>query len=54
MNNALSKEIERYKNRISELTRKMNAKETALYLKFSKLESTMNKFNSQMNYLGIQ
>ena len=54
VNNALSKEIERYKNRISELTRKMNAKETALYLKFSKLESTMNKFNSQMNYLGIQ
>lgn len=53
-NNTLSKEIEKYKTRISELTRKMNAKETALYAKFANLEAIMNKFNSQMSYLGIQ
>lgn len=50
--NTLSQEIEKYKERISVLTKKMNAKETALYAKFAKLESMMNKFNSQMNYLA--
>lgn len=52
-NNTLSDEIKKYKDRISELTRKMNAKETALYAKFAALESAMNKFNSQMNYLSM-
>ena len=50
--NFLSKEIEKYKSKISELTKRMSAKETALYAKFAKLESTMNRLNSQMSYLA--
>lgn len=47
--NTLTTEIKKYQEKIKELNKKMAAKEEALYLKFSNLESVMNKFNSQLS-----
>ena len=47
-NNYYSEEIKKKEELVSELVKKMNKKETALYKKFGNLESTMNKLNAQM------
>lgn len=49
-NNVYSKEIQKKESQIKELTKKMKAKEEALYAKFAALESSLNKYNSQMSY----
>lgn len=50
-NNLFSEQIRKQEKYIKDLTAKMNKKEQALYAKFARLESSMNKLNSQMNYL---
>lgn len=51
INNIFSEKIRNQEKYIKDLTTKMNKKEQALYAKFAKLESSMNKLNSQMNYM---
>lgn len=51
VNNLFSNQIKKQEEQIKKLTAKMQDKETALYKKFARLESSMNKFNSQMSYL---
>lgn len=51
VNNLFSDQIKKQEEQIKKLTQKMQDKETALYKKFASLESSMNKFNSQMMYL---
>lgn len=51
INNLFSEQLRRQEEQIKNLTRKMNEKEESLYRKFAKLESNMNKLNSQMSYL---
>ncbi|WP_042275381.1 flagellar filament capping protein FliD [[Clostridium] dakarense] len=51
-NNFYSEQLKRQAENIKTLTRKMSDKESSLYQKFAKLESSMNKFNSQMNYFA--
>ena len=50
-NNTFSNEIKRYEEKIQALNKKLTAKENALYKKFAALESIMNKYNNQINYL---
>lgn len=52
LNNLFSKEIKAKEEQVKLLLSKMKKREDSLYLKFAKLESSMNKFNSQMNYLS--
>ena len=51
-NNTFSNEIKQYEEKIKLLNKKLSAKENALYQKFAALENIMNKFNSQMSYIG--
>lgn len=51
INNLFSEQIKKQEEQIKLLTTKMSEKEEALYKKFAKLESSMNKLNSQMSYL---
>ncbi|MDB3085894.1 flagellar cap protein FliD [Clostridioides difficile] len=51
-NNIYSKEIAERESRISRLMEKMNDKENKLYVKYSSLESVLNKYSSQMNYFS--
>ncbi|RDY24505.1 flagellar cap protein FliD [Romboutsia maritimum] len=50
-NNLYSVQIRKQEQMIKELQNKMKKKETQLYKRFATLESSMNRFNSQMNYL---
>lgn len=50
-NTVFGKQIKKQEDIIKNLTKKLNAKQNALYLKFGKLESTMSKLNNQMAYL---
>lgn len=53
--NLISKEITKeYDKRINELADKLVSKENKYYEQFSKLESAMNKLNSQSNWLAQQ
>lgn len=52
--NPLSKKIKQKEKLIDEMLVKISKKENALYLQFSKLETSMNKMNSQMSYLSSQ
>ena len=52
--NLFGEQIQRQQENIKNLQRKMDEKEKQLYKKFAALESSMNKFNSQMNYLSGQ
>lgn len=51
VNNLFSQQIKKQEEQIKALTVKMQDKETALYKKFARLESSMNKFNAQMSTL---
>jgi flagellar hook-associated protein 2 len=51
INNLFSNQIKKQEEQIKSLTRKMKDKEESLYKKFARLESNMNKLNSQMSYL---
>jgi flagellar hook-associated protein 2 len=53
-NNLFGEQIKRQQENIKNLQRKMDEKEKQLYKKFAALESSMNKFNSQMSYLTNQ
>lgn len=52
--NLFGEQIQRQQENIKNLQRKMDEKEKQLYKKFAALEASMNKFNSQMNYLLSQ
>jgi flagellar capping protein FliD len=54
LNNLYSEQLKKQEELIKNLQRKMDDKEKELYKRFAKLESSMNKFNSQMNYLSQQ
>jgi flagellar hook-associated protein 2 len=51
VNNLFGEQIKRQQENIKNIQRKMQEKEQQLYKKFAALEASMNKFNSQMNYL---
>ena len=48
----LSKSVTLFEKRISEMKATFSQKEQALYSKFAKLETAMNKYNSQSTYLS--
>lgn len=48
----LSKSVTSYEKKINEMKATFSEKEQALYSKFAKLETAMNKYNSQSTYLG--
>lgn len=50
--NIYSKEISEREENINRLIEKMNDKENKLYVKYSSLESILNKYSSQMNYFN--
>ncbi len=50
--NIYSKEISNREDNINKLIEKMNDKENKLYIKYSALESILNKYSSQMNYFN--
>ncbi|MBW9154968.1 flagellar filament capping protein FliD [Clostridium tagluense] len=50
----LSKDIIKKDQKISEMIKNLAARENSYYLKFSKLETAMNKLNSQSNWLTQQ
>ena len=50
INNLYSEQIKKQEEQIKILTKKMKTKEQQLYSRFARLESTMNKLNSQMKY----
>lgn len=52
--NILYKEIKEFDSQITEMNRKLIEKENALYTKFAKLESAMEKMNSQQSWLTSQ
>lgn len=54
LNNLYSEQLKKQEELIKNLQRKMDDKEKQLYKKFAKLESSMNKFNSQMSYFTSQ
>lgn len=54
VNNLYSEQIKKQEDQIKILTKKMKTKEQQLYSKFARLESTMNKLNSQMKYFMNQ
>lgn len=50
INNLYSEQLRKQEEQIKKLTNKMKTKEQQLYSKFARLEATMSKLNSQMNY----
>lgn len=54
INNLYSEQIRKQEEQIKKLTTKMKTKEQQLYSKFARLEATMSKLNSQMNYFVNQ
>lgn len=53
-NNEISKSIEKYEQKIKDMEKDFSRREQALYTKYSKLETIMNKYNSQQSYLMQQ
>lgn len=53
-NNELSKSIEKFERRMSDMETIFSRREQQLYTKYSKLETMMNKLNSQQSYLLSQ
>ncbi|WP_341479585.1 flagellar filament capping protein FliD [Clostridium gallinarum] len=51
-NNTLTKQMTEYQKKIDEMEDLFADKEQALYTKYSKLETIMNNYNSQMTYLS--
>ncbi|MDS0524117.1 flagellar filament capping protein FliD [Clostridium sp. SHJSY1] len=54
VNNELSKSISKYETKIKEMQTDLTRREQALYSKYAKLETAMNKYNSQQAYLTSQ
>lgn len=54
LNNLYSEQLKKQEDLIKKLQRKMDEREEQLYKRFAKLESAMNKFNSQQSYLTSQ
>lgn len=54
VNNELSKSISQYETKIKEMNTDLSRREQLYYSKYAKLESTMNKYNSQQAYLTSQ
>lgn len=52
--NTLYKEIKEFDSQITEMNKKLIEKENALYEKFAKMESAMEKMNSQQSWLAQQ
>ena len=52
LTNTLTKQMEVYQKKIDEMKDLFSDKEQALYTKYSKLETIMNTYNSQMTYLS--
>lgn len=48
----LSKKVTEYEKKISEMEDSLSTREQSLYSKYSKLETAMNKYNSQSTYLS--
>lgn len=53
-NNDLTKSIEKYEQKMSEMEKDFSRREQALYTKYANLETMMNKYNSQQSYLMQQ
>ena len=53
-NNTLTKSIEEYERRMSDMEIDFARREQALYSKYATLESMMNKYNAQQSYLMQQ
>lgn len=53
-NNTLKKSIEEYERKMADMETEFSKKEQALYSKYAKLETIMNKYNSQQSYLTQQ
>lgn len=51
-NNAITKSMEAYTKKISDMENLFSTKEQTLYSKYAKLETLMNNYNSQMSYLS--
>ena len=51
-NNSISKSMEAYTKKISDMENLFSTKEQTLYSKYAKLETLMNNYNSQMSYLS--
>jgi len=54
INNTLTRSIEKYERRMADMETIFSRREQQLYTKFSKLETMMNKLNSQQSYLLSQ
>lgn len=52
VNNTITKSMDEYTKKISDMEKLFSTKEQALYTKYSKLETLMNTYNSQMSYLS--
>ncbi|MPM73190.1 Flagellar hook-associated protein 2 [bioreactor metagenome] len=53
-NNEISKSIEKYDQKMKDMEKDFSRREQLLYTKYSKLETMMNKYNSQQSYLMQQ
>lgn len=53
-NNTLTKSIQEYERKMSDMETDFTRREQALYSRYSTLESMMNKYNSQQSYLTQQ
>lgn len=53
-NNELSKSIEKYERRMSDMEKSFSRREQLMYTKYAKIESMMNKLNAQQSYLMSQ
>lgn len=51
-NNTITKSMEAYTKKISDMEKVFLTKEQTLYSKYAKLETLMNNYNSQMSYLS--
>lgn len=53
-NNDITKAIEKYEQKMADMEKDFTRREQALYTKYANLETIMNNYNSQQNYLTQQ
>ncbi|MDU5110473.1 MAG: flagellar filament capping protein FliD [Clostridium sp.] len=53
-NNEITRSIEKYEQKMSDMEKDFSRREQALYTKYANLETMMNKYNSQQSYLMQQ
>ncbi|TGY43782.1 flagellar cap protein FliD [Clostridium sartagoforme] len=53
-NNDITRSIEKYEQKMSDMEKDFSRREQALYTKYANLETMMNKYNSQQSYLMQQ